>query len=251
MTQASPQANTAIEQETPQEPVVPFDMKAGQFTLPTLLVRHNDTDALDKYLGEQVAKLPNFFDQAPLVLDLSQYESDNPIADFAMIIGMVRGHGMIPVGLRSATEALIEQARMLELAIMPKARIQKSQPRAKATATQATEKPAVARSMIIDKPVRSGQRIYAEGADLVLLGGVSSGAEVMADGNVHAYGAIRGRVMAGVRNNPEARIFCQDMGAELVAIAGSYRVSDDIPTRHLGHAVQISLIGNSLKFESL
>jgi septum site-determining protein MinC len=105
--------------------------------------------------------------------------------------------------------------------------------------------------MVVEKPVRSGQRIYARGGDLVILAGVSSGAEVMADGHIHAYGALRGRAMAGVSGDKEARIFCRKLGAELVSIAGLYRVSEKLEGRYLGRAVQISLAGDALKFELL
>jgi len=225
-------------------------MKAGHFTVPTLMIRMDDSDALDQFLAQQVAKLPQFFEQAPLVIDLSQYPSDQALDSFPMIVGMIRGHGMIPVGVRGATQEQREHARLLELAIMPRLRTQNSEKNLPATG-KVGGAPQQRRSMVIEEPVRSGQRIYAEGSDLVLLAGVSSGAEVMADGHVHAYGPVRGRVMAGVRDNTEARIFCRDLGAELVAIAGRYRVNEDLPSRHLGRAVQISLQENALQFASL
>ncbi|MGB5743766.1 MAG: septum site-determining protein MinC, partial [Sedimenticolaceae bacterium] len=105
--------------------------------------------------------------------------------------------------------------------------------------------------LVVDKPVRSGQRIYAETGDLVLLAGVSSGAEVMAEGHIHAYGALRGRAMAGVSGDLKARIFCRKLFAELVSIAGCYRVSENLESRYLGRAVQISLADEALKFELL
>ena len=233
----------------PQAATAPYDMKAGLFTLPTLMIKGNDSQALDDFLTQQIAKLPQFFDQAPLVLDLSQYEGEAPLDDFPMLVGLVRGHGMIPVGVRGASAEQAEQARMLELAIMPRTKGSSgSKPEAAASAPRPAAR---ANTLVVDKPVRSGQRLYAEGCDLVLLAGVSSGAEVMADGCIHAYGAVRGRVLAGVRENTEARIFVRDLGAELIAIAGRYRVSEDLPSRHLGKSVQISLQDNSLQFTAL
>jgi len=229
-----------------------FDMKAGQFTLPTLLIRTDDADALDQFLVQQVAKLPHFFEQAPLVIDLSQFPSDQPLDCFPMIVGMIRGHGMVPVGVRGASQEQREQARLLELAIMPRLRTsqaQKTDPATPPVAAAVTEQHR--NPLVVDEPVRSGQRIYAKGCDLVLLAGVSSGAEVMADGSIHAYGPVRGRMLAGVRDNTAARIFCRDMAAELVAIAGRYRVNEDLPKRHLGRSVQISLQENALQFASL
>ncbi|MGB5640598.1 MAG: septum site-determining protein MinC, partial [Sedimenticolaceae bacterium] len=107
------------------------------------------------------------------------------------------------------------------------------------------------RTQMVEKPVRSGQRIHAEAGDLVLLAGVSSGAEVMAEGNIHAYGPLRGRAMAGVSGDAGARIFCRELAAELVSIAGRYRVSENLDSRYLGRAVQIFLSGEGLSFELL
>jgi septum site-determining protein MinC len=227
-----------------------FDMKAGHFTLPALMIKGDDPDELDRFLAEQVAKLPQFFERAPLVIDLSQFPADRPLDNFAMMVGLVRGHGMIPVGVRGASTEQAEQAQMLELAIMPRHRSARDNESVQAKAAPAVA-PTPRDAMVVDKPVRSGQRIYADGSDLILLSGISSGAEVMADGNVHAYGPIRGRVLAGVRENTRARIFCRDLGAELVAIAGRYRVAEDLPRKYLGRSVQISLLENSLQFSSL
>jgi len=233
-----------------------FDIKAGQYTLPCLLIRQDDADALDAFLSEQVARLPRFFDQAPVVIDLSQFPSGQALQSFPVIVGMIRGYGLIPVGVRGASEELCAQAQLLELAIMPNLRQRRREPAiASAETGDARSTPAegnpVAATLIVDQVVRSGQRIYAQGGDLVLLGGVSSGAEVMADGNIHAYGPVRGRMLAGVRDNSAARIFCRQFGAELVAIAGRYRVSEDLPQNFIGHAVQIRLEQDALRFDSL
>lgn len=244
MSQTAPQ--TTSPKAARQGPDSPFDMKAAHFTLPTLLIRDDDSESLDAFLAQQVAKLPQFFDQAPLVIDLSQYRSDDPLDSFPVLVGMIRGHGMVPVGVRGGSTEQCQQARLLELAIMPRLRGGNAEkaPRPAAAA------PARSDTLVIDQAVRSGQRIYAEGGDLVLLAGVSSGAEVMADGHVHAYGPVRGRVLAGVRDNTNARIFCRDLGAELVAIAGRYRVNEDLPSQYLGRPVQITLQDNALKFSA-
>lgn len=232
----------------PSEPVpAAFEMKAGVFTLPTLVLREIDVAGLDAYLAQQVARLPALFDQAPVAIDLSALPNREQLSDLPMIVGMLRGHGMIPVGVRGASPEQRQQALALELAVMPVARkpvAAKGRPAAEAA-------PGPNRTRVIDRPVRSGQRIYAEGGDLVLLSGVSSGAEVLADGCIHAYGPLLGRAMAGVSGNTEARIFCRDLGGELVSIAGRYRVSENFESRYLRRAVQISLDGEALKFELL
>ncbi len=224
-----------------------FDMKAGQYMLPTLVLRDLDVGALDAFLAQQVARLPSFFDQAPVAIDLSSLPSNEQFSEFPMIVGMLRGHGMIPVGVRGASPEQKEQALALELAIMPAGR---KAPAVQTAAAVAPKQPP-AQALIVDKPVRSGQRIYADGGDLVLLAGISSGAEVMAEGHIHAYGALRGRAMAGVSGDTGARIFCRELGAELVSIAGRYRVSENLESRYLGRAVQISLAGDALKFALL
>jgi septum site-determining protein MinC len=222
-------------------------MKAGQFTIPTLVLRDTSTDVLDDFLARQVARLPDFFDQAPVAIDLSQLPGQDRFDGLPMIVGMLRGHGLIPVGVRGASGEQRAQAVALELAIMPAGR------KAAPTRPQPVPDPVArpAQTLVIDRVVRSGQRVYARDGDLVLLAGVSSGAEVMADGHIHAYGPLRGRAMAGVSGNEQARIFCRDLGAELVSIAGRYRVSENLEGRYLGRAVQISLAGDRLNFELL
>lgn len=233
----------------PSEPLpAAFDMKAGVFTIPTLILRDIDIRGLDAYLAQQVARLPSLFDQAPVAIDLSALPNREQLSEFPMIVGMLRGHGMIPVGVRGASPEQREQALALELAIMPMLR------RPAAAGLQAAPgapAPRAGRTLVIDKTVRSGQRIHAEGGDLVLLGGVSSGAEVLADGCIHAYGPLRGRAMAGVSGDTGARIFCRELGADLVSIAGRYRVSEKVERRYFGRAVQISLHGDTLRFQLL
>lgn len=218
-------------------------MKAGQFTLPTLVVRDSDVTALDGFLHEQVSRLPAFFEQAPVAIDLSGLVERGAFDGFPMIVGMLRGHGMIPVGVRGASEAQKAQAIALELAILPAGR--------KSPVSSKSPPANPVRPMVIDKPVRSGQRIYARDADLILLEGVGSGAEVMADGHIHAYGVLRGRAMAGVGGDVEASIFCRELAAELVSVAGRYRVSENLEPEHLGCAVRIRLSGDRLLFDAL
>ena len=99
--------------------------------------------------------------------------------------------------------------------------------------------------------MRSGQQLYAEGCDLTVLSTVGAGAEVISDGSIHIYGTLRGRALAGAQGNAEARIFCRDFHAELVAIAGHYKVLDDIPEKLRGKAVQIWLENDQLKLAAL
>ena len=235
---------TAISQAAPAR-ALQFELKAGVFTLPTLRVLGSDTDALDALLSERAARAPEFFRNMPLVIDLSQVQDMDLGTGFAMMIGLIRGYGLVPVGIRGGSPTQREQARLMELAVLPESRAgSKPKPTAAAPGARAPAK-------IVAAPVRSGQRVYARGGDLILLGAVSSGAEVVADGHVHAYAPGRGRLMAGVLGDTAARVFCADLGAELVSIAGRYRLHEDLDPRYVGRPVQVTLEGETLVFQRL
>lgn len=246
-----------------------FELKAGSFTLPTLRIGGSDIAALEQFLVEQTARAPEFFKSTPVVIDLTPVTDLDAEIDFASMVGYLRGFDMVPVGIRGGSEQHAHQARLMELAVLPEARTARSPSRKPAeplppdtSQTEATPseprpvqtQPAdlsPVRAKRVDAPVRSGQRIYARGTDLILLAPVSSGAEVMADGNIHAYAAIRGRVLAGVRGDESARIYCRDLNADLVSIAGRYKVNEDIKPKFAGRSVQVSLDGDALVFQYL
>jgi septum site-determining protein MinC len=113
-------------------------------------------------------------------------------------------------------------------------------------------KPAAARAtMVVDQPVRAGQRIWAEGADLIITSTVNAGAEVIADGNIHVYGALRGRAIAGGADNMEARVFALNFDPELVSIAGFYAVREGFPAAQIGKAMQVRLVGERMRFDPI
>ena len=219
------------------------ELKAGSFTLPTLRMSCLDSDAIDELLYERVAKAPNFFRNTPIVIDLTDSSNEAVNGDLAVAIGAIRGYGLVPVGVRGGSKTLREQARLMELAIFPESR--------HAANTTKTTAPKALPTKVVEAPVRSGQRVYAQGRDLVLLAPVSSGAEVVADGHVHAYAPVRGRVLAGVRGDQSARIFCKDLKAELVSIAGRYKVSEDLEPRYMGRLISVSLEDNTFIFKKL
>jgi septum site-determining protein MinC len=224
--------------ERPDVPALQFEIKAGFYTLPTLRVLSPDTEALDALLAERSARAPEFFRNLPLVIDLTEVRDLDLGADFAVMVGMVRGYGLVPVGVRGGSADQQAQARLMELAVLPPSRGGNRGGSAPGAAARPPK--------VVEAAVRSGQRVYAQGTDLVLLAPVSSGAEVMADGTVHAYAPIRGRVLAGVGGDRTARIFCNDLAAELVSIAGCYRVSEDLDSSLSGRPVQAFLEGDSL-----
>ncbi len=162
---------------------------------------------------------------------------------------------MIAVGLRGGDAALRRAAASLQLALLgdapvPGARIPPLEPAAHRSAS-VPEPRLSTRSLLVTQPVRSGQRVYAKGTDLIVLASVGHGAEVMADGHIHIYGTLRGRALAGVRGDTECRIFCRDLKAELISIAGHYRVNEDLDESVQGRSVQIYMQDTALIIESL
>ncbi|MEY6432231.1 septum site-determining protein MinC [Thioalkalicoccus limnaeus] len=243
-----------------------FELKSGGFTLPMIRLLGDDLDAVAHQLGTKVEQAPDFFRNTPIVIDLGALPPDAQGIDFPMLVGLLRGYGLIPFGVRGGLERHHAAARAMELAVLGESRVTREKP-AGAPALPSRPAPRTrpaepddepgdesvvsASFTLITRPIRSGQRIHAMGGDLSIVGPVSSGAELMADGNIHVYGPLRGRAMAGMNGNLEARIFCLDLQAELVSIAGHYRVSENIPATLRGVTVQIYLDGQALRIEPL
>ncbi|QGU34042.1 septum site-determining protein MinC [Thermochromatium tepidum ATCC 43061] len=250
-----------------------FELKAAGFTLPIIRLFDTDLDTLASRLGIKVDQAPEFFRNTPVVIDLSELPRNGPPVPLPKLIGLLRGYGMIPFGVRGADPEQAAAAEALNLAVLSDSYLRriksadeleiKPEPvagnlakvseKAQPTPGTAQARPAAAHSgfMLITKPVRSGQRVYAVGGDLSIIAPVSSGAELMADGNIHVYGPLRGRALAGMSGNLEARIFCHDLQAELISIAGHYRVSEGIPNELRGVPVQVFLEQKILRIEKL
>ena len=227
-----------------------FELKAGSFTLPLLRLLESDMEAVASQLAVKVQQAPDFFRNTPVVIDLKTLAGEDVSVDFALLVGLLRGYGMIPVGVRGGNEAQNDAAFAMELAVLSDLRTKK--PGAQTKATKPAAAPAQSQgSLLVTRPVRSGQRIYATGSDLVIVAAVSSGAEVMADGNIHVYGTLRGRALAGVQGNQACRIFCHNLQAELISVAGHYRISENLDAAKRGKPVQIYLDGQSLKIDEL
>ncbi|WP_295540666.1 septum site-determining protein MinC [uncultured Thiohalocapsa sp.] len=242
-----------------------FELRASSFTLPVIRLLALDIDAVEAELAPKVEQAPGFFQNAPVVIELGALPPQGGSVAFPQLVGVLRGLGMIPVGVRGGSTQQNEAARAMELAILgdngrtsraaaepwaERAAPAASPPAAEVQA-QPAEAPGHVGSLLIDRPVRSGQRIYAAGGDLTVVGPVSSGAELMADGNIHVYGPLRGRVIAGLQGDLSARIFCRDLQAELVSVAGHYRVSENIPAELKGHSVQVFLDHDVLRIEPM
>jgi septum site-determining protein MinC len=232
-----------------------YDIKSADLALVALLLKTAQMDTLANDLKTQLADTPDFFEQEPVVIDLgglSEAEKVQPV-DFSRLIPLLRSHGMLPIALRSGSIAQMQAGLAAGLLDATFARILKSPvaaaaPTAKPTPAKTTPSSPVAEpvshlgALVIDKPLRSGQQIYAKGRDLVILAMVNPGAEVIADGSIHVYSTLRGKAIAGAKGNSQAMIFAQCMEPELISIAGVYRTSENaLPAEIWGQAAKVSL----------
>ena len=197
-------------------------------------------------LAEQIRLSPRFFLNAPVVLDLKDAAEFTQEAEFAEAREILRRHTLSLIGVQNTAPAQLEAAASAGLASFAPNAPQpgRSPPREPTRSASAT--PVAAKTRLVTQPVRSGTQIYARGADLVVTAAVSPGAEIIADGNIHVYGALRGRALAGAGGDVDARIFCSRLEAELVSIAGRYLVSEQLPSEQQGFPVQIALVDERL-----
>ncbi|MGH8783040.1 septum site-determining protein MinC [Paraburkholderia sp.] len=249
-----------------------FELRSGAVDTLLFVVKTTDLDAMRTELNRRFEATPEFFANDVVAIDVRRLAADErlPLAEVAQLLDSVR---MRPVGV----VALPEQHRWVTEAGLPLLEARDRRGTGKQGADEAPEAspalaelPAVAaasvpdtvpaepvplgpssQTLVVDKPLRSGQRIYAKG-DLVVLGIVSYGAEVIAEGNIHIYAPLRGRALAGVHGNHDARIFCTCLEAELISIAGIYRTTETpLPPDVHGKAVQIWLDEEKLLIEPL
>ncbi len=231
--------------EKPSAEPAPFELKGSLFALTVMHLRPAALEAVDRHLSDKIGQAPGFFSNAPVVVDLEAFPDDAAAPDFEALFGCLRRHGLVPVGVRNGAPALTETAARAGIAVLPEGRAPRR------PETDKADKPEAARSRIVTHPVRSGQQIYVPDGDLVLVGPVSPGAEVLADGSIHVYGPLRGRALAGARGNAEGRIFCLSLEAELVSVAGRYRMLDKDDTELWGKPAQIHLVDDHLIIEPL
>ncbi len=256
-----------------------FDLKSASLPVVAVVLKTTDTAVLTAELALRMAEAPGFFDNDPVLIDLGPVREEDSSIDFATIMSMLRNHHTVPVAVRGGNEAQMQAAFAAGLIAAPEVtptrapiavaaetaeqleRIDDIDQPAQ-TAQTADAEPAypdmhvpplvIPGAMVIDKPLRSGQQVYARGTDLVVLAMVSFGAEVIADGNIHVYAPLRGRAIAGARGNIHARIFSTCMEPQLVSIAGIYRTTEvAISADVLGKSAQVRLDGEKLLIERL
>ena len=221
-----------------------FEIKSANLPLVSLLLKSADLRGLAGELQARYGELPEFSDHDPLVIDLAPLPGDAEV-DFSALVKLLRNHRVIPVAVRGGSAAQQAAAREAGLALAEEA--QPLRPTPVPVREQPVEAPAAVAplgALLIDKPLRSGQQVYARGRDLVVMAMVNPGAEVIADGSIHVYAPLRGKAIAGARGNTEARILTLCLEPELISIAGVYRTSDAaLPAEVLGKPTQVRLEG--------
>lgn len=245
------------------------ELKFGQVGIANLRVRTLDVAQLAAEMRDRVQRAPNLFSRAAVVLDFGGLSKVPSLEEARALVDDLRDAGVLPIALAYGTREIEALSQQLGLPLLAKFRAQyepattqatapaapaaaEPAPAAKAAPASAAAKQATAGPGLIQTtPVRSGQQVYAENRDLTVLSAVGAGAEAIADGSIHIYGALRGRALAGAQGNEDARIFCREFHAELVAVAGHYKVLEDIPAELRGKPVQVWLEKGQLKLAAL
>ena len=257
------------------------ELKIGQVGIANLRVRTLDVARLADEMRDRVARAPKLFERAAVVVDFGGLPR-TPDRDTARaLIDALRDAGVLPVALAYGTSDNDALARQLGLPLLAKFRASyepvggtrspdvgaataaspspAEELAAMAAPTEDTRQPRQAPQpppkgepgLMQAAPVRSGQQVYADNRDLTVLAAVGAGAEVIADGSIHIYGALRGRALAGAQGNEKARIFCREFHAELVAVAGHYKVLEEIPMELRGKPVQVWLDDGQLRVAAM
>ncbi|MDJ0388155.1 septum site-determining protein MinC [Roseomonas sp. E05] len=239
----------------------PFRLRGANFNLLVLRLLDPRPEVIIPALADQFRRAPGFLRFAPLVLGLDDLVIAPHEIDFAAFAAELRRIEITPIGTVGGTPELRGAAQGAGLPPLRLAGGGKEEDVALPTPAPAAAPqepaapplpPGTARpTMVIDHAVRAGQRIWAQGADLIVNGTVNPGAEVIADGNLHVYGTLRGRAIAGGADNTEARVFALNFDPELVSIAGYYAVREGLADAPIGKAVQVRLIGENMRFDRL
>jgi len=247
--------------------VTPFELEGMVSTVTVLRLSSSDLGAVKRALATKLEQLPGFFQDAPIVVDLTALEGSDdepsdeadrprdevPLAELAVLLRELK---VVPIGIRNLRDTRRAEAREAGFGVVhgggkrgprpamprePAPREEPSEERREAERPRESIGPLMLRA-----PLRSGQVIYAGQCDAVVLAPVNAGAEIIADGNIHIYASLRGRALAGAHGNEDARIFCKSLEADLVAIAGCYLRADEIPEQRRGKPAQIYLENGKL-----
>jgi len=261
---------------------LPIEIKISTVVAISTILHSADPEAIDSALEQMTGGVSDFFEDEFAVIDVAAIAHEAPAIDWARLVQLLKKYRLNAVAVRGASPAMIEAIRAHGLALddgssgarPPEAMQPPAMPAAApepasepAPAAVAAAAPAAApaaplppapalppsiAAMIVDTPVRAGQRIYARGADLIVTAVVNNGAELIADGSIHVYAPLNGRALAGASGNAEARIFALSMQPELVSIAGVYRTFDEgFPNELARQPTQIRLVGDRIDIQGL
>ena len=225
-----------------------FQLKADFVPLTVMKLCSANKEKLLHQLASTFRKAPNYLDQAPVIIDVSELKKQQLEFDLALICELVKDHGLLPVGVRGLTDEEYEAAEANNLANMSRSK-KMPKPAEKTAEPEAVQPSAKSNTLIIDKPIRAGSQIYARGADLIVLASVNPGAEILADGSIHVYGQLHGKAIAGVGGDLNARILCQSIDADLVSIAGYYAM--DIVRQAAKNSIHICLDNKKIAIKTL
>lgn len=236
---------------------IPIEIKGSNFTLLVLYLNSNNIELIDKSLYKKIQEYPQFFKHAPIIVNVSNLLNQ---VNWKEIQEVIIAHGFYIVGVSGCKDSsfkkvIIESGLPVllegkntnkDINSFYNTRILKKTKNEQCPRVKKIEK-----THIINTPVRSGQKVYAKYSDLVVINNVSAGAELVADGNIHIYGSVRGRVLAGANGDVTSKIFCTTLFAELVSVSGQYWLSDQIPSHFIGKSAQIYLKNKFLTINSL
>ena len=258
-----------------------LELKGEMLMLNVLRLQDTNIDNIEAALQQKRDEAPMFFIQSPIVVDCSNLGEKGALLDLRALRRVLVKMDFVPVGLRSISDDMraaslaagwnvlrtprkrLEQGRKVEKERAKQAAIEAevekepavpdtNQPGTNQLADDSIEQIGSPKTnLTLERPIRSGQQVYAQGADLIILSQTSAGSEVMADGSIHVYGPLRGRVLAGVKGDKTARIFCRSLEAELIVIAGCYQLLDESKTDLKGKPAMIHLENDKLIIESL
>lgn len=251
---------------TPANAASLFDIKSASLTLEAFVLRTANLQTLAQAMDARFGATPDLFDGEPVVIDLTHLASLDMAIDFVGLIALMQRHKLKPVAVRGASIKQADAAKAAGLVEAPDAGAAPARVEVKEVIREVVREVQVpfevrvevpvesasAATLIIDKPLRSGQQVYAKGGDVIITAIVNHGAEVIADGSIHVYAPLRGKAIAGAKGNTQARIFATCMEPELLSIAGTYRTTDNpLPDTVRGKPAQIRLEGERLVFDPI
>jgi septum site-determining protein MinC len=236
-----------------------IEFKGLSLSVMTMRLYTGDMDVIARQLTQKLASARRFYEHAPVLLDVGPLavprtgrplpEQPAVLPDLRILRTLLHRNKLHLLGVLDGVPGIREQAMAADLPVLPKRRWDAAAH--PVIAPELDPSTMVTPVKFVDHPVRGGQRVFAKGTHLTIMGPVNGGAEVLSDGDIHIYGPLRGRALAGARGNLRAHIFCQALEAELVAIAGIYQVYDSFPPALVGRPAYIRLVDELLEFSPL